>query len=100
MNDWDVVKQTWQQNKFKFLMFLIPAIILLILAIFFKAYRAWLISSAQKLLSSQKAKDEVLKAEAEKAESQANEHQQKAKEIQKEVENVDSENDPDWNKKI
>ena len=73
---------------------------MLIAAVFVKAWRSWLAASAKKLLEKTLAKDKILSKEADKAEVEADLHKANADGLKKKADAVDSQDDPDWNKKI
>lgn len=94
------VSNLWQQNKVKFLMVAIPVVLLLIAAIFLKAYRQWLLDSAKKLMQTTQAKDKELSQAADQANQEANDHKAKADQLAQQEKEVDKDDDADWNKKL
>lgn len=94
----ELVSKAWETNKPKLLMVAIPTITLIFCALFFKGWRSWLLSSAEKLLRAAQKKDQKISEEADKLDVQANQHKKKADEIRKKTEKL--EDDPDWNKKL
>jgi len=96
----DIIGKTWKENKTRFLLVAVPVVLMLLAAIFLKGYRAWLVSSAAKLLEGTKKKDEQLKAEAEAADAEAEAHKAQAAALKKKEQEVEAEEgDADWHKK-
>lgn len=96
----ELVSKAWKESKVKFLLVVIPVALLLLSAVFIKAWRSYLLASAKKLLEKTFEKDKQLSAEADKANQEAEEHKAKADELGKKVDEVDKEDDADWNKKV
>ena len=94
----DLVSKAWETNKVKFLLVAIPIVLMLLSALFFKAWRGHLLSSAKKLLEKVSKKNDQLSTESDAANREADEKKAKADELKKKADSV--EEDPDWNKKL
>jgi len=94
----ELVSKAWETNKPKLFMVAVPVVALVLCALFFKAWRVWLLSSAEKLLKTTQKKNQKISEEANELEIQANQHKKKADEIKKKSEKI--EDDADWNKKL
>jgi predicted Holliday junction resolvase-like endonuclease len=95
----DALKSAWEASKVKFVLVAVPVVLLLLTAAFFKAYRAYLISTAKKLLAETNKKNEGLAAEEEEAKAQANQSMKDAQEAEKKIEDIRKEDDAYWYKK-
>ena len=96
----DLVSNAWKASKVKFLLVAIPVVVMLLAAIFLKAWRSYLVASAKKLLEKTLSKDKQLSAESDKANQEANDHKAKADELGKKADEVKNDDDADWNKKV
>lgn len=96
----ELVSKAWKTSRVKFLLVMLPAAVMLVLAFFFKAWRVWLLVTAENILKKTQNEDKKLSEESSKIEKDADEHKKRADEIQKKVKEISSEEDPDWNKKI
>lgn len=96
----ELVSNLWVQSKRKLVLVLVPVAILVLLAVIFKVWKDYLLYSARKILESMLNKSNTLAKDSNAANKKANEHKSKANEIAKKIKATDSENDPDWNKKI
>jgi phosphate/sulfate permease len=96
----DLLTEAWRTNKIKVLLIAIPLLLMLLAAVFFKAYRSWLAASAKRLIEKTLGKDKQLSKEADKADTEADMHKANADDLKKKADAVDGQDDPDWNKKI
>lgn len=96
----DLLSKAWQESKVKVLLVAIPLFVILLAAIFLKAWRSWLLASAEKLIKKTMGRDKELSSHADAANAEAEEHKAKADELKKKAKAIDGDDDEDWNKKV
>lgn len=96
----ELVNKLWVQSKRKLVLVLIPVAILILLAIVFKVWKDYLLYSAKKILESMLNKNNTLTKDSNSANKKAEAHKSKADELARKAKATESDNDPDWNKKI
>lgn len=89
--DFELLKGLWASNKLKFILVLIPIVLLIAMKI-----AAWITKlSAERVMNNARRDDAALKGQADSLNNQANEHLANADKLANDSTAVDE----DWNKK-